>query len=76
MDSYDLSVFINEYFLNNAFWAAFYANQLNFTAPIPTKYITTTTLKLGLPLSSHGFHDNQPCQLVLKADPNGTPPTI
>lgn len=59
-NEYDLQFFINEYFLNNAIWAAFYADMLNFTAPIPTDIVTTTTINAALfgELKEHGFADD------------------
>jgi len=65
-NDFEIQFFTNEYFVNNAFWAIFYADMLNFTAPIPdtgTISLTTTDINFGLfgALKKHGFDDGMPC---------------
>ena len=78
---YQIQFFTNEYFINNGFWAAFYADMLNMTAPIPTTgtlKITTSTINLVLfgAMNRAGYADDMPCQLMVKANPNDKPPTV
>ena len=66
---------MNEYFVNNALWALFYDDKLNITTDIP---IDTSTIDfaLGGALHQHGFANNKPCRVNLKASPDGEPPIV
>lgn len=77
MEDGDVQLMVNEYFVNNALWAVFYAGDVLNISRLDFP-LTTTVINIGLlgDLAKHGFENDCKCTLAVYADPNGTPPII